>query len=234
MVTLTHLLKLSFVSFYDTGRIVLMLLLIFKPVHAKSATSDEDINAGKGVFSSQCQSCHGQYARGNSSLGAPALAGQDSDYILRQLRHFQSGNRRSQDDYAQQMAIIASRITEPEQLKDVAAYIESLSPLETNPRQQKNASNQSGFKLYHAYCGGCHGSNAEGNDLLKAPRLAGVDIDYLKRQYQYFLQGKRGNQQSDRLGRQMAMMAGTLSQETKVNAVFSHINSLTETSKVSE
>ncbi|MDZ7901715.1 MAG: hypothetical protein U5L01_03880 [Rheinheimera sp.] len=38
-----------------------------------------------------CQSCHQANGAGNAELAAPALAGQDADYLARQLVNFSTG-----------------------------------------------------------------------------------------------------------------------------------------------
>ena len=53
--------------------------------------------------------------------------------------------------------------------------------------------------------------DAEQNPAFKAPKLAGQNIDYLRRQMQNFVTGIRGSHPEDKLGRQMAMMAKTTS-----------------------
>ena len=46
-----------------------------------------------------------------------------------------------------------------------------------------------------------------GNDAFKAPNLTQLSPEYIQRQMDNFVQGKRGYKTSDKLGRQMAMMA---------------------------
>jgi cytochrome c553 len=63
-----------------------------------------------------CAACHGP---GAHKLGAPALRGQHSDYIERQLVAFAQGMRRN--DINQQMRTIAAQLT-PDEMHAVAAY----------------------------------------------------------------------------------------------------------------
>ncbi|MCB1672172.1 MAG: cytochrome c oxidase subunit II [Gammaproteobacteria bacterium] len=58
----------------------------------------------------------------------------------------------------------------------------------------------------YAACATCHGPNAEGNQALNAPRLAGLQSWYLERQLNYFKTGVRGGQ-NDSNGAMMAPMA---------------------------
>ena len=63
-----------------------------------------------------CSACHGP---GAHKLGAPALRGQHTDYIERQLEAFAQGMRRN--DINQQMRTIAAQLT-PDEMHAVAAY----------------------------------------------------------------------------------------------------------------
>ncbi|MCZ6831624.1 MAG: cytochrome c, partial [Gammaproteobacteria bacterium] len=73
-------------------------------------------------------------------------------------------------------------------------------------------------------CGACHGGKAQGNPALNAPRLAGLDSAYLKRQYQNYVAGIRGAHADDRYGKQMAMMATLLSTEQDLDDVIAFIH----------
>src|SRR4029078_3872 len=70
-----------------------------------------------------------------------------------------------------------------------------------------------GSNLYNGKCGTCHGGKAEGNHGRTAPRLGGLDAAYIKRQFTHFRDGARGTNPQDTPGRQMAMIARTLSSE---------------------
>ena len=62
-------------------------------------------------------------------------------------------------------------------------------------------------QAHYATCGACHGANGEGNPLMNAPRIAGLDKHYLARQIDNFRSGKRGANPDDSFGQQMAAMA---------------------------
>ena len=81
-------------------------------------------------------------------------------------------------------------------------------------------------KAAYAVCVACHGANGEGNQALNAPRLAGLDGAYLKRQYAAYASGQRGAAAEDRYGRQMAMMANTLADDAALNDVIAYIHTL--------
>lgn len=62
-------------------------------------------------------------------------------------------------------------------------------------------------------CTVCHGEQAQGNELLHAPGLAGQFDWYLSRQLKSFKSLRRGAHQQDRLGQQMAGVAATLDEK---------------------
>ncbi len=57
------------------------------------------------------------------------------------------------------------------------------------------------------YCTTCHGTDGQGNEGVQAPRLAGMENWYLKRQLENFRAGIRGTHPQDREGIAMQPMA---------------------------
>ena len=55
---------------------------------ASPLAQSADAAAGEKLFATTCVACHGAKAEGNSALQAPALAGQQADYLQRQLTQF--------------------------------------------------------------------------------------------------------------------------------------------------
>lgn len=64
------------------------------------------------------------------------------------------------------------------------------------------------------YCTTCHGSDGKGNEGVQAPRLAGMESWYLKRQLENFRAGIRGTHPQDIEGIAMQPMAARLSDES--------------------
>lgn len=60
------------------------------------------------------------------------------------------------------------------------------------------------------YCMTCHGVDGIGNESISAPRLAGMEPWYLKRQLELFRSGARGTHQMDEQGLEMQAMAAKL------------------------
>jgi cytochrome c oxidase subunit 2 len=172
-----------------------------------------------------CAACHGARAEGNPGVGAPALAGQQVAYLQRQLANFRAGVRgtHKDDTYGAQMrAGSQSVLGDDKAIAAVAAYIGSLPKTSVKPAGKYDARN--GNNLYQGKCGACHGGQAEGNESLSAPRLAGLDATYIKRQHRNFKLGLRGAQPQDRYGKQMALMAPTLASERELDDVIGYIH----------
>ena len=90
----------------------------------------------------------------------------------------------------------------------------------------KPAPNVALGQAQYAVCVACHGVNGEGNRVLNAPKLAGQDAWYLKRQIEYFKTGVRGGSPDDMFGMQMAPMAATLVDEAAIDNVVAYIGTL--------
>ncbi len=83
---------------------------------------------GKALFMT-CQACHGADAAGNDLLNAPSLRNQHDWYLVAQLHKFKDGVRGSnpQDVTGSQMRPMAMTLADDQAVKDVVAYIHSLS-----------------------------------------------------------------------------------------------------------
>ncbi len=64
------------------------------------------------------------------------------------------------------------------------------------------------------FCETCHGVDGIGNEGVQAPRLAGMEPWYLKRQLELFRSGLRGSHPQDIEGMEMQPMAAILSDES--------------------
>lgn len=183
-----------------------------------------DATTGKAQYA-VCAGCHGANGEGNLAMNAPALAGLETWYVQRQIRHYQDGIRGAnpEDTYGQQMAPMAKTLGDAAAVRNVAAYIATLpvaSPANTLGGNAKKGAS------HFTNCGACHGVKAQGNYALQAPRLAGQDDWYLKRQLDNFRRGIRGGHQSDTYGHQMVLMARSLQNEESVNDLLAYIGTL--------
>lgn len=76
-----------------------------------------------------CSTCHGQNAEGLQEMNAPALAGREAWYLVRQIENFRSGARGSNpaDVFGLQMAPMAQVLADKQAIEDVAAYLSGLT-----------------------------------------------------------------------------------------------------------
>ena len=171
-----------------------------------------------------CASCHGNKGEGNPTLNAPAIAGQDAAYLVRQLQNFRSGRRgaHKSDTLGAQMRILAKAIGNDAAVAKVASYVASLP--KTVSAKPARGELHNGNNLYQGKCSACHGVRAEGIPALNAPRLVGLDATYLKRQFAHFRDAVRGTDKKDIPGRQMAMMSKTIPTERDLDDVIAFIH----------
>jgi len=176
---------------------------------------------GKTLYQ-QCEACHGVNAEGNSALGSPALAGQHSWYTERQLSLFKSKLRgaHSNDSYGNQMVAIVQTLDFDKDVPVLANYLASLPLASLSKPDENKDRTKSGYRYFQAKCGACHGAVGEGNEALKAPRLTNQSTDYLQRQMNHFMTGVRGTEKEDKLGRQMAMITKTVSEQELADILF--------------
>ena len=158
-------------------------------------------------------------------MNAPSLAVLPDWYIERQLKYYQQGIRGAHegDTYGLQMSAMSRTLVDDAAIRNVAAYIASLPPL---PAQDTLGGDPHKGASYYNRCGACHGANGMGNYALQAPRLAGQEDWYLKRQLENFRTGIRGSHQGDNYGHQMVLMARSLQDEQSVNDLLAYLNTL--------
>jgi cytochrome c oxidase subunit 2 len=166
----------------------------------------------------QCVACHGKQGEGVAALSAPAIAGQNVNYLTRQLVHF-SSDVRGKAEQAKPMAAIAKGLAKAELVK-LATYIQTMPIAKQVNTLAINGDLKNGSRYYQAKCGACHGGQGQGNETFNAPRLANQSSSYLLQQMQDFVSGKRGYDQKDKFGRQMAMMANTTKGQELNDIVF--------------
>jgi len=125
------------------------------------------IDAGKKV-TFFCVNCHGE--NGISKIPeVPNLAGQNSAYLLEQIRKFGAGERKNQ--FMQGLI----KVLKDEERLQAAYYYSSIAvpPSAADPSLAAR-----GKELFTKLCVRCHGERAHGDEL--TPRLAGQRIAYLQ------------------------------------------------------
>lgn len=198
---------------------------------AQQSTYDDTLNhvAGNAAVGAAqyavCAACHGQQGEGLQALNAPKLAGQNAQYLKRQIQHFKTGVRgtHADDVYGKQMAPMAATLINEAAIDNVIAYIETLEDVPTAATIEGDT--EHGARLYNE-CAYCHGVDGLGIQAMKAPRAAGINDWYLARQLQNFKDDVRGAHPTDHYGKQMNLMADILQDEQAINDLVAYINTL--------
>lgn len=137
-----------------------------------------------------CAMCHGEHGESTSEI-FPRLAGQHTEYIVKQLKAFKSGERKSTA-----MAEMVAKLTEDEMLA-LGRHYEKLPAVRENVKDTGLAA--VGAYLYQhgnkfsgvPACASCHGPDGHGATNL--PRLAGQFSGYLFTQLKQFNKRQRTN-----------------------------------------
>ena len=208
---------------------------------ASSSTSGTNVQAAVSEpLYAPCASCHGSEGEGNQKLGAPRLAGQHAWYIERQLRNWRDGIRgtHSEDLYGIQMRPMAMTLVKDSDLEKVVSFI---GTLRGEPSKSILQGDGDSGKTSYATCVACHGLEGEGNKILNAPKIAGLQDWYIARQLKSFKKGVRGSHEKDVYGMQMRPMAMALADDNTINNVALYVSTfkekiqptITQTAKIS-
>jgi cytochrome c553 len=163
--------------------------------------------------SSSCQGCHGP--DGNSfSPDWPNLASQNTKYLAKQVRDFQSGERKDPT-----MSAMVAGLAQGD-IDDIAAYFSTQVA-----KVDSSAKSSAGKRLYEGgnqysrtpACAGCHGPNGAGNGPGGIPKLASQKAGYTAKTLRDFKSGVRSN---DRSGMMQAIAAKLSDKEIEAVAAF--------------
>ena len=140
------------------------------------------------VVKAKCSACHGIDGIGGEPA-TPRLAGLNPAYIVKQIKNFAEGRRRSED-----MTPLAGELGE-DGMQSVAAWYGSQKPMSGTPVDAKLAA--AGKQIFEEGngdpdvqpCTVCHQPDASGN--ARFPRLAGQSTSYLQNQLTEFKAGRR-------------------------------------------
>src|SRR3569833_1167910 len=179
-----------------TNLIVLLLASVLTSASwmslAQPPSAEKDVAL---LVQQYCSAWHG--LRGDDTAGPhiPYLASQQYDYLVKQLKNFQSGDRNNPI-----MATFAALVP-PADIPALAAYF-SKQPLARAPADTAGRGARGGAIFKDGIGGGtvpgcwaCHGANGEGRDGA-FPRIAGQRADYLANQLRSFKAKERNNDPS--------------------------------------
>ena len=194
-------------------RLLIILAASLVTIGAGNADSGKDKVA-------TCVACHGQ--DGNSMVGLwPSLAGQNANYLVRQLQHIKSGKRSIVE-----MAGLLDNLSTKD-LDDIAAFYAS----KNNTIGQVEADKvELGRKLYYSgslekgipACTACHSPKGKGNAPAGYPLLSGQQVDYVTKSLKNYRSGERNNDESS----QMMMAIAYKLDDVEIDALSSFINGL--------
>jgi cytochrome c553 len=74
-----------------------------------------------------------------------------------------------------------------------------------------------------AYCTVCHGANGNGNDAIRAPKIAGMEPWYIRRQLEAFRIGVRGKHPDDAAGHEMQPVGVRLRTEADIDRALAYV-----------
>jgi cytochrome c553 len=151
----------------------------------------------------------------------PSLAGQNVNYLVRQLQHIKSGKR----PITEMTGMLDNFSTDD--LEDIAAFYASQN---NTIGQVATDKVELGRKLYYSgslekgipACTACHSPKGKGNAPAGYPLLSGQQAEYITMTLKNYRSGKRDNDESS----QMMMAIAYKLDDVEIDALSSFINGL--------
>lgn len=189
-------------------------------------TSPSEANWVKKSFNeiiAGCEVCHGN--KGNSTINDnwPKLAGQNANYLIKQMQDFQPNAKYKRDNPI--MSSLINALTEEEKVKVANYYANLLVSIDT----AKSDLLSLGQRIYRGgdlnkglpACLACHGPAGLGNPPAGFPRLSGQHARYIAAQLKAFRTAKRNNDKF-----QMMPIISKKMSDTEIIAVSNYISGL--------
>lgn len=195
-----------------------LALTLLVSVQACELESPPGMARGAQLFDT-CAPCHGDAGAGNPQINAPAIAGLPHWYVEDQLGAFQDSWRgmHANDLAGLRMRPMAVTLNREGDISSVAEYVSSLQPVFPPSTLSGNAG--AGADLYAAVCASCHGTDALGNETLRAPPLVSLDDWYLLGELEDYRMGARGAHPEDIWGATMRTNSVALTDRAMRDAV---------------
>ncbi len=181
------------------------VLLLNTAMAARQPVTAPDVNLGSAlgktpnetrgqrIYERQCQQCHQPDGTGSAAQKAPALAGQQYEYLVKQIVDFLDEERVNSTMHQQ---LARSGMNNATSIADVVGYVANL-PRNPAPQQGPGTALAQGKSIYEGYCASCHGRTAEGIGDLWVPNLRGQHYSYLVDQMLRMAKTQRANISED-------------------------------------
>jgi len=146
-----------------------------------------DLADGADLYRRHCATCHGRKAYGDSGTVTPALAGQRTPYLIKQLADVTEGHRQLPEMHRQ---LARTDLSTPQALRNIATYLNELPTL-AHPEIGDGKRLELGERIYKSACAECHGERGEGISANIAPAVRGQHYSYLLMQARRLAEGHR-------------------------------------------
>jgi cytochrome c553 len=182
--------------------------------------SGNPVQGKKKIKSENCEECHGEFGVGLAP-SAPKLAGQYADYLVKQLRNFQSGERKHPV-----MTVMAEALTDDDR-HDIAAHYSSNPVMQGEKTEDSKIARELYFKGDMSRnimpCKSCHGETGKGkySETECYPVIGGQHMIYLREQLRNWRKGERANSS----GGVMNVIAKSLS-DTEIQALADYVSGM--------
>ena len=195
----------------------IFFFLFFSPSEAKIVEKTfNDIVAG-------CEICHGINGNSTANENWPKLAGQNVNYLMKQMQDFQPNAKSGRDNPIMNSLIVA--LSEKERIKIANYYARLVGTIDTAHSHLLSL----GQRIYRGgdaskglpACLACHGPAGLGNPPAGFPRLSGQHAQYIAAQLKAFRDGKRSNDNY-----QMMPIITKKMNDTEIIAVANYISGL--------
>jgi cytochrome c553 len=140
-----------------------------------------------------CAECHRKDGAGAADGGVPVIAAQHYEVVVKQLVDFRGAKR---IDLRMNAFLARHNVERLQHVVDLAEFISNLPPQGTDDVGAGRFTGI-GAQAYRRACADCHGAEAEGDDKLRQPRLAGQHYRYLIGQIEMMTGGTRPNVSQD-------------------------------------
>ncbi|MGO4329327.1 cytochrome c [Cupriavidus sp. 2TAF22] len=173
----------------------LALCALALPSLAQAASESSDASPARLVVEQVCAACHGITGQ-STGKGYPSLAGQNEDYLFKQLRQFKGGANGPALRQDATMAAVVQNMSDA-QMREVARYFSQQPPAHGQAARPQLV--EAGKAIYWKgnpasglpACVSCHRPNGEGI-APDFPRIAGQQPDYVVKQLHAWKSGTRG------------------------------------------